>query len=52
MQKLIITFVLLIASTVADACPTYACRARLHYFENGTKILILTPGNVAPWSQR
>jgi hypothetical protein len=51
MQKSMIALVLLlIAPTVASACPNYACRARMQYFENGTRILISMPGNVAPWS--
>ena len=48
-QKLIVTLVLFVAPTIASACPTYACRAGLYYFENGTKVLISTPGTIVPW---
>jgi hypothetical protein len=50
MYKLIITFVLLLAPIVANACPTHGCRARLDYFENGKRIVISLPSNLAPWS--
>jgi hypothetical protein len=50
MQKVLITLLLVVAPTVASACPTYACRARLHYFENGKRVVIPLPGNLAPWS--
>jgi hypothetical protein len=52
MQILLITSVLIvaIAPSIASACPNYGCRARLHYFENGKRVVISLPGNLAPWS--
>jgi hypothetical protein len=50
MPRLLILLALVVAPTVASACSSYACRVRLHYFENGKRVEISLPGNVAPWS--